>query len=322
MTNSPGDKNLTREKLRQLIAAATHCVDSEEAKVDATEYNWQEPHRFNQEQITLLESFIKRFQSGIATSLETLCQVEFEVNTSSITQQFSRNQAEKITNEMQDFYFLPFLTGEGRPSGFVGVSTATASAIVGNMLRDSNISASEDRKLSELEESILMDALGALTETISSEFERNGCPSLKKSPEFIKGQWPLGSIGFDDIINIDFEIKDANGEHQVNLTILSELAEQLLGMKSGSQTKIEGQDVYNAIMQKAHKVPVEVTAQLCSASMKLDDIMSLNAGDVLLLEHKIREPLWLLFNGRKGFKGHPAKSSGKYAVVIAPTQDE
>jgi flagellar motor switch protein FliM len=322
MTNSLGDKNLTRERLRQLISAAKQHMTAEQAKVDATEYDWQEPHHFRSEELAGLKSFSKRLESRIGTALDGLCQVQFEVTAGSVTQQFTRSLAEKITKEMPDNYFLTFMTDNDRPSGFITVSTETAVAIVGHVLRDSNITASEDKKLSELEESILTDALGTLIESISTEFEKSGCSPIHKASQFIKGQWPFATLGIEDLTSIDFEIKHADGELQVKLTIFSYLAEPALGMKSGPESEVSDEKTYSAIMQKAHKVPIEVTAQLCSASMTLNDIMSLSSGNVLLLEQKVRDPLKVLFNGRKGFMGYPSQSSGKYAVVIAPITNE
>lgn len=322
MTDTPGDKNLTREKLCQLITAAKQHSSAEQSNVESTEYDWQEPHHFSFEQLAELESFSKRFESGIAAALDGLCQVQFEVTAGSVTQQFTMSLAERITNEMQDNYFLPFMTGKDRPGGFIAVSTETASAIVGHMLRDSNVKASEDKKLSELEESILTDALGALVETISTEFEKSECSSIHKASQFVKGQWPFVTLGLEDLTSIDFGIKHEDAEHQIKLTIFSYLAEPALGMISGPQPEVGAEKMYNAIMQKAHKVPIEVTAQFCSASITLNDIMSLNAGDVILLEQKVHEPVKVLFNGREGFTGYPAQSSGKYAIVIAPTTNE
>jgi flagellar motor switch protein FliM len=322
MTNTIGDKSLTREKLRQLITAAKQHVTGEEAKVDSTEYDWQEPHHFSSEQLAGLESFSKRFEDRIATALDGLCQVQFEVTAGSVTQEFTKSMAEKITQEMADNYFLPFMTDRDRDGGFITISIETAAAIVGHVLRDSNVTVSEDKKLSELEESILTDALGTLVEAISTEFEQSGCSSLHKSSQFVKGQWPFATVGIEDLTSIDFGIKHKDSEHQVKLTIFSYLVEPALGMKSGPEPEVSNEKTSSAIMQTAHKVPIEVTAELCSAAMTLNDIMSLSAGDVLLLEQKVRDPLKVLFNGREGFTGYPAQSSGKYAVVIAPITNE
>lgn len=322
MTNTLVNNNLTREKLRQLINAVKQHVKAEEPKVDATEYDWQEPHHFSLEQLDGLESYIKRFEGRIASCLEGLCQVEFEVTAGSLTQQFTKSFAERIAKEMKDNYFLSFTTKEERPCGFIAVSTETASAIIGQVLRDSNVTANEDKKLSELEESILADTLGTLVETISGEFERSGCSSIHRASRLVKGEWPFVTLGFENLTSIDFLIKHADIEQKVKLTIFSFLVEPALGMKSVASSEVSPSKTYNAIMQKVHKVPIEVTAELYSASMTLNDIMNLSAGDILLLEQKVRDPIKVLFNGHEGFTGYPAQSSGKYSLVISPRTSE
>ncbi len=44
--------------------------------------------------------------------------------------------------------------------------------------------------------------------------------------------------------------------------------------------------------------------------------MSLEVGDILLLGKKVNESIELIVSGRTAFRGRPAKSAGKHAVVI------
>ncbi len=47
--------------------------------------------------------------------------------------------------------------------------------------------------------------------------------------------------------------------------------------------------------------------------------MSLGVGDILLLDKKTDEPVELVVEDRVLFRGRPARSGGKYAVVITET---
>jgi flagellar motor switch protein FliM len=44
--------------------------------------------------------------------------------------------------------------------------------------------------------------------------------------------------------------------------------------------------------------------------------MGLRPGDILLLDKKVDEPVELIIQGQTFFRGRPAKSAGRYAVVI------
>ena len=63
-------------------------------------------------------------------------------------------------------------------------------------------------------------------------------------------------------------------------------------------------------------MPVSITAQLASTVLTLEEALNLEAGDILLLDKKVNEPIELITSGRTALLGRPAKSAGKYAVVI------
>ncbi len=63
-------------------------------------------------------------------------------------------------------------------------------------------------------------------------------------------------------------------------------------------------------------MPVYITAQLASTVFTLKEIMSLEVGDILLLDKKVNEPIELITSGKTALLGRPAKLAGKFAVVI------
>jgi flagellar motor switch protein FliM len=64
------------------------------------------------------------------------------------------------------------------------------------------------------------------------------------------------------------------------------------------------------------KMPIYITAQLASTVLTLKEIMSLEVGDILLLDKKVNEPIELITSGRTALLGRPARLAGKNAVVI------
>ncbi|MBA7704125.1 hypothetical protein ES703_112925 [subsurface metagenome] len=61
---------------------------------------------------------------------------------------------------------------------------------------------------------------------------------------------------------------------------------------------------------------VFVTAQLASTVLTFDEMMSLQVDDILLLDKAIDKPAEVMVNDQMAFSGRPAKSAGRYAVVI------
>ena len=56
--------NLSKEKIQQLLAAVGAMPKEDTEKIEATEYNWLEPHYFNDAQLEMIEKFTQK----VATS--------------------------------------------------------------------------------------------------------------------------------------------------------------------------------------------------------------------------------------------------------------
>ena len=55
---------------------------------------------------------------------------------------------------------------------------------------------------------------------------------------------------------------------------------------------------------------------MASTMLTLEEIISLEVGDILLLDKKVNESIELVISGQTAFRGWPAKSAGKHAVLI------
>ena len=75
------------------------------------------------------------------------------------------------------------------------------------------------------------------------------------------------------------------------------------------------------MLDHVHKTPVSITAQLASAKLTFEEIMSLQVNDVLLLDKSVNEPAELIVEKQTIFRGQPAKSDGNHAVVITELCD-
>jgi len=154
------------------------------------------------------------------------------------------------------------------------------------MLRDSDIGTRDDKKLSELEESILMDITAAIIDTFADALKNNTGPIIQRTSQLVKGKWPLDFNGFKNMTTIALTVNHPDGAAHLAFTVLSEIIEPVLGIKTESEQQLTNADTRNIIMHHIYEAPIDVTARLSSASMCLSDIMNLCVGDVLLLEKK------------------------------------
>jgi flagellar motor switch protein FliM len=316
MTNPLEDKTLTRDKLRQLIELANTHVTPEQTQADAEDYDWQQPHRFSPDNLIALDAFVKRIAEHVAKTFDALCQGDFEVAVTSTSQHFVRTIAQMVSTEQPEHYFLPFATTDNKHCGFISISPESAPVLVGHMLRDADIGAREDKKLSELEETILTDITAAAIDAFADALKNNAGPVIQRTSQIVKGKWPLDFNEFENMTSIALTVNHPDGNAEIVFTVLCETIEPALGIKPQLKQQLTTEGTRNMIMRHMYEAPINVTAQFGSASMALGNVMNLSVGDVLLLEKKIDEPIDVLLNDRTCFRGYPAASFGKYAVVI------
>ena len=320
MTNPLGDNKLTHGMLGQLISTAQAQV-TEQPEVETEEYNWLEPHHFDPEQMAMIEAFGKKLEESLTESFTNHCQGEFSTSLTSITQQFSLQLAEITAAERENSFFLPF-TADKKKSGFLNLAPEAAIALISHMLCDFDSSGDVGRKLSLLEESILMDIACVIITTLGEAFQETTTIDIQPARNLVNGDWPLDIAETEHLTTFTLAVDHPEAPLQVEFTILSKTIEPIAGIQPQTATPPSKQEMSNTIMQHAHKALVEVTARLCSTSIKLNDVMNLSTGDIVMLNKKTNEPLDVLLNQRDCFRAYPASASGKYAIVMTQATGE
>ncbi len=311
------NNSLTKTRLKSLITAARKYVPQEEnVSSDAVDFNWEEPHHFNLDQLGMLDIIVKRIEAQLEKVFSAMCEGEFSITMAPITQHFAFTLAAKIPLELDKHYFLP-LTIDMDKCGYLAIDPDSALLFVEQMLRDTESESEPGRELSSLEETILMDVASAIADAIDKSIREHSGPSLETFKELSKGDWPLYKEGIEDITCLDISVEHAAGTMSFTFGIFSDIIEPMLGAKAVAKSEYSTKDIKNMIMESMHYAPVEVCAELCSTVISLNDVMSLSEGDLLVLDKKIDEPIEVLFNRCPGMKAYPATHLGKYAVVMA-----
>lgn len=315
MSNSV-TKKLNRQKIQQLLAAVG--VESEEdtrSNIDAYDYNWTRPHYFSSGELKELESFTKRLAQSCARKFTRLYHSDFSVTISSTTQYFANEFADSA-KDLSDHY-LSFGTGGGEPSGFVGVPGQTAIVWATQLLGDSESPEDADRELSQLEKSLLCDTASSIVEALSDACE--SCDFLATT-EIVSGRLPVEFQDTEELCRIGLSITKADSKESTEAYILM-LCDELrpiVGDRTQAEVLTE-EDVANAMLEYVHEMPVTVKVQLDSAVITIEEAMSLDVDDILLLDKKVGEPIELIVEDRILFLGQPAKCAGKYAIIITET---
>ncbi|MBN1124144.1 MAG: FliM/FliN family flagellar motor switch protein [Sedimentisphaerales bacterium] len=312
-------KKLTRDKLRRLrqMAGAFGLRDNTESTPECELFDWLKPHHFARENLSSYESFARKIEKQVLITFENLCHGQFEVSAGSYEQDYAHRLANQVQTEQQKYYFLPLSVNSKERTGFVSIAPDSAASLVGYMLRDPDFAAGEDRELTKLEESILMDVIAAITDTITRVFSEVGGPAIQKASRFIKGDWPMDFSGLEDLFSITLSLASETDNIELRYTFTAEAMEPILGVEPKTGTNQTPQELRDRIMETIHEAPIQVEARLGRALISLHDIMRLRTNDLVVLRKRITEPIDVLLNKRACFKAYPARTATKYALVIS-----
>ena len=315
----PSVQHLNRAKIRRLLAAVGSVPGDERATPEAAVYDWRDPHSFNEDQRNRLAAMMSQVAVLIAEAFTHFYRDEFSVALTSITQHFAADLYRRT--DIEQSRCLAFGAEQGRPCGFLAIAKATALKWVTRLLGDSESDGDPGRTLSSLEESLLAD----LGTTMVDSFLASLRPShdLHPEKEIVDGPPSIQFELTEEICQITFEIRQADSEEsdRALFVLPCGMLAPLVGKEPAKTAPASAEDLSRVLTEHLHRMPVTVTAVLASTRLGFAELVNLQRDDVLLLDKTIDEPVELLLDGRVVFRGRPARSDGRYAVVLTPSAD-
>ena len=310
---SKAANNLSSEKIHQLLSAVGSGPREDTTGIEATEYNWNKPHYFDTKQFNKLDNFTKKVAKAMTVKFIDFCHSEFDVTVVSTKQHFAAELVDQAMESRQNDYYLAFGTDQDHPCGLISIPIKTAFIWATQLLGDPESEENSGRDLSQLEESLLLDLLSALIEAFSKNIW-----DFQLAKNIVRRLFPLELKGTEELCKITFDVKKTDQEKssEAYVLILCSKLESVAGKASETIGAFSAEDISKAILGNMQQMPVCITAQLASTVLTLEEIVSLEVGDILLLDRKVNESIELIINGRTAFRGRPAKSAGKHAVVI------
>ena len=214
-------------------------------------------------------------------------------------------------------YFMPFSVQNKRPEGYLNIQIEAAIVLIAQLLRDPEASVGMNGTLSSVEESILQDASTIITDTMVAVLQENGQTALKRADRIVSGEWPLEARHLQDLCGFSFEIAFPQKTVEITIMAVGEILDAALGIVPRVQKPLSPAELSKKISRQLHEAPVTVTAQLCISSIRVEDLVTLEVGDVLVIDKKTTEPIETLLNGRLCFHAWPAICEGRLSLVVA-----
>lgn len=305
---------LTRDKIQQILSAVGQNKPKDDSEIAATDYDWNQPHFFNAEQLEKLNEFAKAAAEAIAVRFTRFFQTDFKTDINSTKQHYAGNFVSGTIKEGQKDYYLVLKDSENLSCGLIVIPAQVAEDWLSLLLGGSESRQETDTQLSKLEKSLLSDIAKSLAEAIISS---NDKLSFKPDGNITNNNFSLEIGNCEELLEITFDIRKGDAEDKTRASLLLPCRTLLsIADKAESAESSPPKDPQSAILEHLNEIPVAVTVQLASTELTFEQIFTLQKQDILLLDKKIDEPLTLIVEGQKRFTGRLAKSQGKLASVI------
>ena len=313
------DNKLTKERIQQLIAAVGSKPPEEEGNTDTEEYNWYEPHYFNNEHLAKFAGLTEKMAINIREKFVDLSRSEFDVSIISTTQHYASELSEKTLNEEEKEYFVIYGADKEHLFGLFGMPEKTALTWARQLLGDSEVTEDSEKKFSKLEESLLLDLSSVLIKIFSELFLDNKDVCLERN--LVKQKWPLENQSTEELCKICFNVKKHDSENAsiAYFVIPCNKLDSVLGVNTLNTDNTNTGDIHRNILDHLGLTQVQVTTQLACANLSFEDVMNLQVDDIVVLEKRVDEPIELKVGNRTVCYGWPGKCSGEYVLKVVDT---
>lgn len=316
MTNKKRN-SLTREKIQQLLAKIGKKQDPAADQIKAEEYDWTQPHYFNHRQLEKLNDFAQTLSSAVAAKCGQFFQDSFSAQPCEISQHYAQKFIAQIFENAQKDYYL-ILKGEKDLScALIVVPTDTATGWLKLLLGESEVKEKSGDQLSQLEKSLLCDILCRLAEAVISCSQQLGLAATKK---VLHENFSLDIAASEELCKISIDIKQNGSEQAGRIHLVLPCSRVVHAVDSSrSEKTLTPEQAKKVMLEYAKQLPVSVIARFPSTELSLEQILTLQKDDILMLDNKVTDPLNLVVEGKTRYLAQPVKSGGKLAARIIQT---
>jgi flagellar motor switch protein FliM len=206
------------------------------------------------------------------------------------------------------------ISGIGSPTLFV-VPRPVMLALVTSILGDVNETLPDDRELTDIENSLSELLFQELTSAISAAWpEQRPIPCRLDGVESRPDRSRLLPPS-DNVLMLRFQIGGSFGK-QDSFWVLPQVQTEELLSDDGEQKQKSSDKSRILLEMRAREIPVDLTVRLGDATISVADLAHLNAGDVVVLDQKITDPLVAEVSGQVVFRGRPGRSGPRQAFQI------
>ena len=297
------------DMLRKLLDAAGERPGEAQGPA-VSEFDWQSPCCFTLGQMQRLRELGAAVAKRLGEALAKLLRAETNLEPVQVNLRYGKAAIDAFG--ACEPYYVP-LTDEGSAAcGCLVMPAVAATKFVGKFLGATGDSATTGRKLSPLEQELLLDIVRAVANELSAELTSAGSKGVR-----------TGQLGRTAPTGMDlaecccFAMGSAGADTPLLAVVLQcGFVEGVFAASGLTPQKITPQETVQRLAAHLETAPVVATVSLGNAELSMKDVMALETGDVLLLSTKAGQPVDLLVQGQPVAYGLMVRNLDRYAMQI------
>ncbi|MDD4364300.1 MAG: flagellar motor switch protein FliM [Synergistales bacterium] len=315
---------LSQAEIDSLLSALSSGeVDAEsitkahaERKIKA--YDFRRPDKFSKDQLRAIQMIHDAFARQMTTALSTMVRSMVSVEVVSVDQmaydEFVRSLVQPTVIAVLEMYPL-------NGNAVLEVNSPVIFAIIDRMLGGKGETLSKPRDLTDIEqtvvERVLMRILELMEESWSTVVDiRFRFESMESNPFFVQI-----CPSTDMVLLVTLKLNIAGVEGIMNLCIpyfvmepmIDKLSSQHWFASTGRKDGSEGRPI---LERKIRSVKVPVALELGSVTLKVEDVLQLQPGQVIRLDQEVVDPVRVVVGREVKYLARPGISRGNFAAEI------
>jgi flagellar motor switch protein FliM len=302
--------------LQQLLNAIEPRPAEETPQDNAVDYNWDSPSRFSLSAREGLQKYAKRASRNAVEALNKLLRTEYQAEPPNLTEYYGRQINDQVGDAQ---WFGVQLMSKQEEVGLMLVPRAVGAEWTSRLLGGNGKNVNPERPLSSLEEVVLVDALRSLLEHAVDPIIDAGGKSFTLAEKVYTDENIRELETTDEYSKLTFQTAEGS---LAEIIVSSEFLDPVAGSGGDSKRSLDADKAYQRMFAHISHMPVRGNVSVGSVGISMRDVMSLEAGDVLILNRRPGEPITLTVSGQDVAYGRAAQAKGQYAIQITSLPDQ
>ncbi len=308
---------LSQEEMSALMAQQNEAAVSErKSGKRVTAYNFKQPDRISKEQIRTLYLMHDQFARLLSSAVSLEWRVMFEASLISVEQQ---SYAEFLQAIPDPGIIFTLSASPLAGTAALEISSTVAFTMVDRLLGGSGETPQVVRAATEIELSILEAFVNQVNANLALVWEsllriNFATAGFETHPQFLQIVSPN-----EFVLVITFHIQLHTTSGTMNLCLPVATLEPIIkhiGHPFQQSCTPATQGATSAIATALCRVPLILAAELPKVRLRFDDLLRLEVGDVIKLDHKLEEPIQLTIMEKAKFKAELMARNNSKAVRI------